>query len=185
MTIPLSLLQRAKQGHADAIAALMNEALQAQDVWVKATLDNDCLQVMLRSPARLNQQTCILFIRRGLLRLEPEVISQVRTYAWRVGEAFPLWIAEFPVHQVLVPPSQLAVEHDQPSEPPVLPTASAHLPSAHLSSAQSPVDRAVTLKPKQPESLSAPTPSKQRSELFKLGFMAVLIAMVYFVVTSV
>lgn len=171
MITPLSLLERAKQGDAGAIAALMNDVLQPQEVWVKATLDADCLQVMLKSPAVLSQNTCITFIRRGLLHLQPEAITQVRAYAWRVGDAFPLWIATFALKQPLSDDQSISI-----SEPSLHGMdAGAHF-TDHLSvSLQQPVQALTPL----------PATSKQRSELFKLGFVIVLVTMVYFAVTGV
>lgn len=168
----LSLLDRAKQGDAGAIAALMNDVLQSQEVWVKATLDADCLQVMLKAPATLNQATCIAFIRRGLLRLQPEAIAQVRAYAWRVGDAFPLWIATFPLEQPL-----LEVQATVKSELP-LQNVGAEVQSTDTPSASS----HQLIQP-----LAAPLPviAKQRSDLFKMGFVLVLVTMVYLMVASV
>ncbi|PSB23894.1 hypothetical protein [Stenomitos frigidus] len=170
MITSLSLLERAKQGDAGAIAALMNDVLQAQDVWVKATLESDCLQVMLKSPAVLHQLTCITFMQRGLLRLQPDAIKQVRAYAWRVGDAFPLWIATFSLEQDSLLQGQLKAVIDQPA------SASAVMPSGDETSAPS--------QPSMP-TLTLPPPIGKRSELFKLGFVIVAITMVYFVVTGV
>jgi hypothetical protein len=171
MTTQLSLLDRARQGDAGAIAALMNDVLTTQAVWVKATLDADCLQVMLKAPATLNQATCVAFIRRGLLHLQPEAIAQVRAYAWRVGDAFPLWIATFALEQPsmerlvstppapLLQPTQLGASHTNV-------TSSLHQPAQTL-----------TLPPS--------TTVRQRSDFLKLSFVIVLATMIYFVVASV
>ena len=107
MITSLNRLERAKQGDAGAIAALMNDVLQAQEVWVKATFDRDCLQVMLKSPAILNQSTCLVFIQRGLLSLQPVGVKHVRAYGWRVGDAFPLWIATVSLEQGSLAQDQL------------------------------------------------------------------------------
>lgn len=165
-----SLLERAKQGDAGAIATLMNDVLQAQDVWVKAMLDRDCLQVMLKSAAVLNQVICIAFIQQGLQRLQPETIKHVRVYAWQVGDAFPLWIATFALEQNSLLQGQLQAVSDRP-----LTITGADLPLGD--------DTSVPLQ--QPIQTVTLPPAKQRSELFKLGFVLVLMTMVYFVVTGV
>ncbi|MBW4583024.1 MAG: hypothetical protein KME42_25945 [Tildeniella nuda ZEHNDER 1965/U140] len=167
----LSLLERAKQGDAGAIATLMNDVLQAQDVWVKAMSDRDCLQVMLKSAAVLNQVICIAFVQRGLQRLQPETIKHVRVYAWQVGDAFPLWIATFALEQNSLLQDQLQAVSDRP-----LISTGADLPLGDSTSASLPQPiRTITLPPA----------AKRHSELFKLGFVLVLMTMVYFVVTGV
>jgi len=172
MTTRLSLLDRARQGDAGAIAALMNDVLKTQEVWVKATLDADCLQVMLKAPATLNQATCIAFMRRGLLRLQPEAIAQVRAYAWRVGDTFPLWIATFPLEQPLLE---------------VQATFKSELPLQNVGAEVQSTDHPSASSHQLTQPLTAPLPviAKKRSDLFNLGFVIVLATMICFVVAIV
>jgi hypothetical protein len=97
------LLQLAKQGNPNSIAALMNAALWAESIRVKARVEEDCLHVMLRSPQLLNQHAAIAFIRRGIVRLQPEAIHSVMAYAWKQGDDFPHWIAQFALDEPLPP----------------------------------------------------------------------------------
>lgn len=97
------LLQLAKQGNPNSIAALMNAALWAESIRVKARVEEDCLHVMLRSPQVLNQHAAIAFIRRGIVRLQPEAIRSVMAYAWKQGDDFPHWIAQFTLDEPLPP----------------------------------------------------------------------------------
>ncbi|MBW4469999.1 MAG: hypothetical protein KME45_06295 [Stenomitos rutilans HA7619-LM2] len=179
MITSLSLLERAKQGNAEAIAGLMNNVLQSQDVWVKAALDADCLQIMLKSPDPLHQATCIAFLHRGLLKLQPQAISQVRAYAWRTGDAFPLWIATFPLEPS--PESHLnsiATFPPQKTASEALVSNSQAPESSSLSSTSKPVST-------QPQSVSLELSPKRRFELFKMGFVLVLATMAYFMVMGV
>ncbi|XGV95733.1 MAG: hypothetical protein ACAF41_23700 [Leptolyngbya sp. BL-A-14] len=180
MNTSLSLLDRAKQGNAEAIAALMNEVLRPQDVWVKAVRDADCLQVMLKASEELHQATSIAFIRRGLLKLKPESIAQVRVYAWRTGDAFPQWIATFSLESL--PDSHL---HPMPT---VLRQRNG---SNGTGADRSP---SAVPSPDNPSSLPLPSPAptppstqlpKRRFELFKMGFVLVVATTVYFVVMGV
>lgn len=180
MSTSLSLLDHAKQGNAEAIAALMNEVLRPQDVWVKAVLDADCLQVMLKASEELHQATSIAFIRRGLLKLQPESIVQVRAYAWRTGDAFPQWIAAFPLE--FLPESHA---HPRPALPLQRDSADVTGVDSSPSTLSSQDNRSTSLLAAQvPTTPSAPLP-KRRFELFKMGFVLVLVTMVYFVVTGV
>ena len=175
MILSLSLLERAEQGDAGAIAALMNDVLQTQEVWVKATLDRDCLQVMLKSPAVLNQATSIAFIRRGLLRLQPKAIKHVRAYAWQVGDAFPLWIATFSLEKDTLLSGQKAVGQLDGRVAEVVLAGDAQATQPSIQPATQSATQALTPSPT----------ARQRPDLFKLGFVLVLMTMVYFVVIGV
>lgn len=93
------LLKLARQGDPRAIAALMNDALREQEVWVKATRDDRNLQVMLKAPRSLDQSTCVAFIMRGLRRLQTSAIDQIRVYAWQTYADFPDWVMDFSLEQ--------------------------------------------------------------------------------------
>ena len=165
------MLERAKQGDAGAIAALMNDAVQAQEVWVKATLESDCLQLMLKSPAILNQLTCMAFIQRGLLRLQPALIQRVTAYTWRTGDAFPLWIATFSLEQNASFQGNSMLRVDQPQ------TLS--------QSAEVPLGESAAASLHSTAQALVPPTAKQRSQLFKLSFLIVLMTMAYFVIAGV
>ncbi len=177
MNAPLSLLQRAQQGDAVAIAVLMNDALQAQDVWVKVMLDGSCLQVMLKGQMPLHQGNCVAFIQRGLLRLQPTAINQVVAYGWRVGDTFPLWIAAFSLEQTLPPQKPLLANGATKAlEQPLVPTT---VPDTNRRSEQ------TTAHPLTESLAKSSSTVRQRSELLKLGVVIVLTTAVYLMVTGV
>lgn len=164
-----------------AIAVLMNDALQAQDIWVKVMLDGSCLQVMLKGQMPLHQANCIEFIRRGLLRLQPTAINQVIAYGWRVGDTFPLWIAAFSLEQALLPQKPLHTLASGATEPalehPLAPTS--------VSDTNTRLNQTLpSQQPTVPLAKSSNT-TRQRAELLKLGVVIVLTTAVYFMVTGV
>ncbi|XHX80392.1 MAG: hypothetical protein RBJ76_10830 [Stenomitos frigidus ULC029] len=179
MNAPLSLLQRAQQGDAVAIAVLMNDALQAQDVWVKAMLDSSCLQVMLKGQMPLHQANCVAFIRRGLLRLQPDAINQVIAYGWRVGDAFPLWIAAFSLEQPLLSQKPLHTLANGATERALEPLL------ASTNTTNSGLNQAVHSPQPTVSRVTPPPTVRQRSELLKLGVVIVLTTAVYLMVTGV
>lgn len=179
MSTSLSLLDHAKQGNAEAIAALMNEVLRPQDVWVKAVLDADCLQVMLKASEELNQATSIAFIRRGLLRLQPASIVQVRAYAWRTGDAFPLWITTFSLEPT--PENPLDAIAPLPSHQIHSSTPTSNRQVSELSTIDSP----SAPVPAQTQTVPSTLPPKRRFELFKMGVVLVVATTVYFMVMGV
>jgi hypothetical protein len=92
---PPNLLELAKQGNANAIAALMNRQLQPKGMTAKAALKDGCLQIMLESAQVPNQQALVAFIRKGITSLEVASIQRMKVYGRHIGEEFPAWSQEF------------------------------------------------------------------------------------------
>ena len=93
------LLKLARQGDPRAIAALMNDALREQEIWVKAIRDDRSLQVMLKAPRALDQSTCMDFISWGMGRLQTKAIDHIQVYAWQTYADFPDWVIDFSLEQ--------------------------------------------------------------------------------------
>ncbi len=102
------LLHLAKQGHSEAIAALITQALKPQGVTAQAKLRQGCLEVVLTGSQAPDQRQCLQIIRQGLIRLEVPTIHTVKVYALRTGELFPEWMEVFsletPTERVCAPP---------------------------------------------------------------------------------
>ncbi|MGF1673375.1 MAG: TM2 domain-containing protein [Rivularia sp. (in: cyanobacteria)] len=92
---PPNLLQLAKQGDPKAIAALMNKSLQPKGITAKVAFKNNCLQIMLESDQVPDQQTLVMFVRKGITNLETAFIEKVKIYGKCLGEEFPAWNHEF------------------------------------------------------------------------------------------
>lgn len=90
-----NLLELAKQGDAQAIAALMNRQMQPKGITAKAALKDGCLQIMLESAQVPDQQALVGFVRRGITGLGAESIERVRVYGRQTGEEIPAWSQEF------------------------------------------------------------------------------------------
>lgn len=90
-----NLLDRAKQGDAQAIAAIMNRHLQPKGITAKTTFNEGVLQVMLEADELPNQQALTKFVRQGVTNLKSELIHTVKVYGKQVGEDFPGWNEEF------------------------------------------------------------------------------------------
>jgi len=110
------LLHLAKQGHTEAIATLMTQALAAQGVTAQAKLRQGCLEVVLTGRRTPDQRQCLHVIRQGLIRLEVPFIHTVKVYALCVGESFPEWMEVFSLE---TPAERVPTR----SQPPVLPRA--------------------------------------------------------------
>jgi hypothetical protein len=92
-----NLLEFAKQGDPDAIAELMNLALQPKGVTAETQIKERCLHVVLSSARILNQQTLVGFTRKGLANLGLESIRSVKVYGKKIGEDLPIWTEEFDI----------------------------------------------------------------------------------------
>ncbi|MGI0487508.1 cytochrome D1 domain-containing protein [Pantanalinema rosaneae CENA516] len=87
-----SLLQLARAGNADAIAALMNASLQAIGVSARAVLRDGNLHILLESDRMLAQLPSIQFIQRGISRLGIGWVSSAIVYGRLVGQSSPIWV---------------------------------------------------------------------------------------------
>jgi protease PrsW len=94
MTQPI-LLEQAKKGDPKAITSLLNRSLQSYGIYAEAVLQDNCLQVWLKSNHVPNQTTTVAFIHQGMTKLGADVIQTVKIYAWQGSENLPCWDAEF------------------------------------------------------------------------------------------
>lgn len=92
-----TLLHRAKQGDADAIAALMNLTLQDKGVAAKVVRIQDYLHISFSAANALNQATLTEFARLGLERLAVESIQTVKVYGLKANQEQPNWVVTFQV----------------------------------------------------------------------------------------
>jgi hypothetical protein len=136
--IQLSLLQRAKQGDPDAIAALMNLTLESRGVTATVVRIQSCLHVSFSSQRRLRRSTLVHFTQRGLEQLGITAINFVRLYGLKTGVELPLWNAQFYLGEAAIESSSLlSSEVSTHSSPPSglrrrLSPVSAFVPAAFL-----------------------------------------------------
>jgi hypothetical protein len=89
------LLELAKQGDTEAIAALMNIPLGAKGITADVTQQDDCLEIRLESDQIPDQPALVKFVHNGLANLSPEIVKKVKVYGYRRGEQTPDWQEEF------------------------------------------------------------------------------------------
>lgn len=110
-----NLLDLAKQGEPDAIAALMNAVLEPKGITAHAEREHDCLNILLESSKTLNQQTLTAFIQKGLLELGTNSIRTVRAQSKKLGTDSPSWTQELELYPIL--PDDLLWLDDPDAEP--------------------------------------------------------------------
>jgi Domain of unknown function (DUF4115) len=86
-----NLLELAKQGDPQAIATLMNQALNTQGVSIQATLRQECLHILMESQYYLEPNRIVPALRKAMLDLQSPVIAKVRVYGHHVSESSSLW----------------------------------------------------------------------------------------------
>jgi Tfp pilus assembly protein PilE len=125
MATQSQLLNLAKQGNPQAIAALMNLVLEPKGVTTNAQLTNDCLEIIVQSEKPLNQGAIVSFIRSGVKTLGADSIRTVKVTAHsasdQAGEPVPLWTEDFqlgnPTPHTPIPALDLAPSQDLKSTP--------------------------------------------------------------------
>ena len=136
MTQP-NLLERAREGNAQAIATLMNRHLQTKGITAKATLKDSRLQVMLESPQVPDEQAMVAFVRNGMMNLDIKSLRQVRVYGRQTGEDIPAWTQEFTLETTSIfntPPKSLPQVPPPPLRIPPPPVLNSDDPSFDLAS---------------------------------------------------
>lgn len=102
MTASLDLIwQQARQGQPEAIAYLMNRALQVKGVRALVRRRGNCLQVMFEAARSLPPQVCVQFVCRGLKQLAPQGVLRVRLHARLLGEEWPEWTQTVDLQEIL------------------------------------------------------------------------------------
>jgi hypothetical protein len=86
-----NLLELAKQGHPDAIAALINRNLQPKGITAKVSRKGRCLKIILESNKVHNQESLIKFVHGGVLKLEIDEIDILQISAEKTGVKTPVW----------------------------------------------------------------------------------------------
>ncbi len=99
-----NILEQAKQGNPNAIAALMSRSMKSQGIDVQASLEDGCLQVYLEAAKVPSPQATVAFIRKGMANLDIESIDRVKVYARQQGEPIPAWQEDIVLREPPAPP---------------------------------------------------------------------------------
>lgn len=145
----LNLLERAKNGESQAIAIILNKALQPKGVKAIVGLEGDCLQVVLHSSQQLNVYRSSSLVFKAVQKLQPRAISHLLVCGQLLEETVPAWSQTFTLGQgpatliapqvqttlALVSEESIAEEVpslDYPLRPQVEPVAARVLPDPDL-----------------------------------------------------
>lgn len=96
MTLPPSLLERAKQGDLEAIAAILQDLCQPYGVTVKVAMNRTCLQILLEAATPPNPTTPTLAIIDTIHQLNLPTVETLKVYGKAENSELPAWDAEYP-----------------------------------------------------------------------------------------
>jgi len=115
-----NILELAKQGNPQAIAALLNRQLQPKGITVQADLQDACLQVVLEAEQVPNQRVLVDSIRKGVTGLGATSIERVKISGRQTGDELSAWSQEFElITQVKTPSIAPEVVSPSPTNPSV------------------------------------------------------------------
>lgn len=109
------LVEQAKKGHINAIAALMNRLLKSQGMLANVERDGDCLDVLIESDLRSlddevrvpKRQILVGMLKKWFLTLEVQTVSRIKISWQQAGSEKPAWTEEV----ILVSPTPNAPEN--------------------------------------------------------------------------
>ncbi|MGE5660127.1 MAG: hypothetical protein ACM37W_26355 [Actinomycetota bacterium] len=88
-----NVLELAKLGNPQAIAALLNHHLQRKGITVKATLKEEGLRIKVESE-QVPPQQLVSYIHQGIATLNPQSIKTIKIYGFQAGQNLPAWKQE-------------------------------------------------------------------------------------------
>ncbi|NMG60478.1 hypothetical protein E1H12_18650 [Geitlerinema sp. P-1104] len=121
------IFTRARQGHPDALAALMNHSLQAKQITVSVSVQGQSLVAIATGQTAPDRAFMVNFICRGLRKLEADSIRKVTIVGYLNGGTLPLWREtiqlDSPDSEDILPPEPAPLSPNPlpPSGPPSAP----------------------------------------------------------------
>lgn len=90
-----NLLELARQGDPQAIAALLNRQLKPKGITAKAFLKDNCLQIVLEAKQLPHQSTLLTFVRKAVTNLELSTVKTVKVDGQQHDKQVSDWSEEF------------------------------------------------------------------------------------------
>ncbi|MDX2273637.1 MAG: hypothetical protein NW237_17030 [Cyanobacteriota bacterium] len=111
-----NLLELAREGDPQAIARVVNQALQPKGITAKAILQSDVLNIALESANLPPRQKLAPPLQKMLVRLAPRLIRTVRLYGVQTGSKTPDWSQTFDLLEVTpTPPPPVVASPPSPA----------------------------------------------------------------------
>ena len=89
------MLEAAKEGNPQVIAAMINRSLEAKGISVKVSNNNGCLNIIVEAQEIPKQDIVVDFLRNGISKLKPLGISKVVVQGRALGQEITAWQESF------------------------------------------------------------------------------------------
>ena len=152
-------LQKARAGQSEAIAALLNTALESRNITAQVQRCGDELQILLESSTIPPQQEMVEFVRQGLQRLQLTSITTIALMGQKRGYLKDHWQVTFELYGTTVTP---LTEGNSP--PSVSPRSQPSAPAFGASSTADPVVFPASVNPP-----AEPVPSASLAHIHASG----------------
>ncbi|MBO0351825.1 hypothetical protein J0895_22630 [Phormidium pseudopriestleyi FRX01] len=106
---PTDQKELARTGQPEAIAAVVNHAIQSQGITAKAVLKDGSLLLLLESATVPDPTALVPFIKNGLTELGIESVPTLKIYGRKIGDRLPAWQEEIDIEP---PESAFATDED-------------------------------------------------------------------------
>ncbi|MCT7968835.1 hypothetical protein NG799_21220 [Laspinema sp. D1] len=94
---PKDQKELARKGQPEAIAAVVNHAIQSQGITAKAVLKDGSLLLLLESATVPDSTALVPFIKNGLTELGIESVPTLKIYGRKIGDRLPAWQEEIDI----------------------------------------------------------------------------------------
>jgi hypothetical protein len=94
---PKDQKELARKGQPEAIAAVVNHAIQSQGITAKAVLKDGSLLLLLESDTVPEPTALVPFIKNGLTELGIESVPTLKIYGRKIGDRLPAWQEEIDI----------------------------------------------------------------------------------------
>ncbi|MFN3926447.1 MAG: potassium channel family protein [Pseudanabaenaceae cyanobacterium] len=89
-----NLQDLARQGDPQAIANLMQKALDSKKIQVTALRQDHCLHLLFESKTVPDSEAMIAFVCQGMTKIGLDTSLYLRVYGYELGTPFPLWLEQ-------------------------------------------------------------------------------------------
>ncbi|VEP16275.1 conserved hypothetical protein [Hyella patelloides LEGE 07179] len=94
-----NIAELAQKRNIEAIIDLVSNNLDIESINVKASWKNDCLQLVLFSSQKIDQELATT-IKNNIFDLKIEECNKLKIYSQQIDDDFPDWMKEFEIEQV-------------------------------------------------------------------------------------
>lgn len=89
-----NLQELAKRGDGEAIAVLMQRALEGKNIKVQVCPQQDCLNILFEGKKLPDPEVMINFVSQGMVKMGVNSALYLRIFGYETGQPFPQWLEQ-------------------------------------------------------------------------------------------